>query len=58
MVRSLQDDGLGLKAYGFGFRISGVGFREVALTWKKKFKIPWREAGPPNHLDDNVDLDQ
>ena len=21
-------------------------------------KIPWREAGPPNHLSDDVDLDQ
>ena len=22
------------------------------------FKLPWREAGPPYHLDDEVDLDQ
>ena len=21
-------------------------------------KLPWREAGPPNHNDDQVDLDQ
>ena len=21
-------------------------------TWKRKFKVPWREAGPLNHLDD------
>ena len=21
-------------------------------------KLPWREAGPPNHLDDKVDSDQ
>ena len=21
-------------------------------------KLPWREAGPPNHLDDNVVSDQ
>jgi len=21
-------------------------------------KVPWREAGPPNHLDDKVDSDQ
>ena len=27
-------------------------------TWKKEFKLPWREAGPPNHLDDKVDSDQ
>ena len=23
-------------------------------TWKRKLKFPWREAGPPNHLDDAV----
>ena len=27
-------------------------------TWKGKFKLPWREADPPNHHDDNVDSDQ
>ena len=21
-------------------------------TWKREFKLPWREAGPPNHHDD------
>jgi len=21
-------------------------------TWKREFKLPWREAGPPKHLDD------
>ena len=21
-------------------------------TWKKEFKLPWREAGPPHHYDD------
>ena len=26
-------------------------------TWKRGFKLPWREAGPPNHLDDKVDSD-
>jgi len=25
-------------------------------TWKREFKLPWREAGPPNHHDDKVDL--
>jgi len=24
----------------------------LTSTWKKKFKLPQREAGPPNHLDD------
>ena len=27
-------------------------------TWKREFKLPWREAGSPNHLDDKVDSDQ
>jgi len=27
-------------------------------SWKREFNLPWREAGPPNHLDDKVDSDQ
>jgi len=27
-------------------------------TWKREFKLPWREAGSPNHHDDTVDSDQ
>ena len=27
-------------------------------TWKREFKLPWRAAGQPNHLDDKVYLDQ
>ena len=27
-------------------------------TWKRKLKFSWREAGPPNHLEDKVNLDQ
>jgi len=27
-------------------------------TWKRGFKLPWREADPPNHQDDQVDSDQ
>jgi len=27
-------------------------------TCKREFKLPWREAGPPNHLDNAVDSDQ
>ena len=31
----------------------------VNLTTRKRdFKLLWREAGPPNHLDDQVDSDQ
>jgi len=37
----------------------GVVFRrkvDVRLPGRE-FKLPWREAGPPNHHDDNVDSD-
>ena len=27
-------------------------------TWKTKYKLPWREAGPPDHHDDKVVSDQ
>jgi len=27
-------------------------------TWKREFKLPWREAGPPSHHEDKVDSDQ
>ena len=27
-------------------------------SWKRRFKLPWREAGSPNHHDDIVDADQ
>ena len=27
-------------------------------SWKRQFKLPWREAGPPDHYDDKVDSDQ
>ena len=27
-------------------------------TWKREFKLPRREAGPPYHHDDEVDSDQ
>ena len=36
------------------FHLEGI----CKATWKRKFKLPWREAGPPNHLNDKVDSDQ
>ena len=27
-------------------------------TWQRDFKLPWREAGPPTHHDDDVDSDK
>ena len=27
-------------------------------TWERGFKLPWREAGPPNRHDDKVVSDQ
>ena len=32
--------------------------RRFQATWKREFKLPWREASPPNYLDDKVDSDQ
>ena len=60
------------KTREFGKRIGRVGVvrrmwrREIPpgqegrckATWKREFKLPWREAGPPNHHDDEVDSDQ
>ena len=31
---------------------------DVRLPKKEKYKLPWREAGPPKHHDDQVDSDQ
>jgi len=31
---------------------------QIICLWKREFKPPWREAGPPNHHDDKVDSDQ
>ena len=31
---------------------------DVELPGKTEFKLSWREAGPPNYLDDEVDSDQ
>jgi len=37
----------------------GQSIRAAALaTRKREFKLPWREAGPPNHHEDTVDSDQ
>jgi len=27
-------------------------------TWKTELKLPWRQAGPPDHHNDQVDSDQ
>ena len=26
------------------------------VTWKREFQLPWREAGPPKHHDDKVEV--
>ena len=38
--------------------IIASGSGRCKATWKREFKHPWREAGPPNHLDELVDSDQ
>ena len=45
----------------YRFRDSGQSTPEKGrykATWKREFKQPWREAGPPNYFDDKVDSDQ
>ena len=32
----------------------GFGVDRCKATWKRGFKIPWREAGPPTYHDDHV----
>ena len=32
--------------------------RPCKANWKREFKLPWREAGPPNHHDDKMVSDQ
>jgi len=39
-------------------RFGTIGCSVHCFTWKREFKLPWREAGPPNHHDDTVDSDQ
>ena len=31
---------------------------DIRLPRKREFNLPWREAGPLNHLDDKVDSNQ
>ena len=35
----------------------GAGKVDIWLPGKGNSKLPWREAGPPNHRDDKVDSD-
>ena len=35
-----------------------VDVSEALDVSSREFKLPWREAGPPNHFDDQVDSDQ
>ena len=55
---------VGVGVSGFGFELCAsevkVDIQEgrCKATWKREFKLPWREAGPPNLHDDKVDSDQ
>ena len=40
------------------FRTAALQKVDVRLPGKGGFKLPWREAGPPHHLGEKVDLDQ
>ena len=39
-------------------RFAGTEAFAAPLTLSLQVKLPWREAGLPNHLDDKVDSDQ
>ena len=39
-------------------KICGSWKGRYKAAWERKFDLPWCEAGPPNHLDDEVDPDQ
>jgi hypothetical protein len=47
-------------AFGLAVQALQYVYREgrYKATYGTEFKLPWREAGPPNHLDDEVDSDQ
>ena len=51
-------EGLRTRAQTIGLIPEAVVGESVALVQKREFKLPWREAGPPNHHDDNADSDQ
>ena len=38
--------------------VGGILEGRCKATEKREIELPWREAGPPNHLDDKVDSDQ
>ena len=38
--------------------VEGLGKTRCKAPWNREFEFPWREAGPPNHHDDQVDSDQ
>ena len=41
------------------YRLPGTAWEgRYKAPWKREFTIPWREAGPPNHLNDKLDSDQ
>ena len=47
------------RVQGLGFGVWGVAWKvDVRLPGNVNSKLPWRKAGPPNHLDDKVDSDQ
>ena len=51
-------DGQGYYSGNYGHVPACEKGQVLAPKRKREFKLPWHEAGPPNHLDDNVDSDQ
>ena len=53
--RSLVEQGVVREAQ---CKATGCQEGRYKAPWKREFKPPWREAGPPNHHNDKVDSDQ
>ena len=57
-MRFVWERYLGLPFAGIPLVVHLVLEGRCKATWKRQFKHPWREAGPPNDLGGKVDSDQ
>ena len=52
-TRNTKHETRNTKPYACEQTPAGVQEGRCKATWKREFKLPWREAGPPDHHDDN-----
>jgi len=55
-MSGLRFSGLGFEGWGLGLRANSLGSGSASVGCT--LKLPWREAGPPNHHDDKMDSDE